>query len=304
MPLATFKNKHYIQGARVFIDSDDRESTIDPFNTQYDVLVNLNNGFDNVVGLDLSSWNIPYDTVPVFFETTTSQHAQNNLLDVYLENVPFTHSVSFTVTLVGSGYGSTDALGKSVCSQINGALIILNAGGGTFTNVDSFIYTVDSDGRLLITAPAAQPAGVTRCQFLFGSGPSAGFTPYYALGFATPVDTILSVSPLISSPLPSVPPRRVYRSVDLGIKQINEFPILRRICMSGSDYNTFTYVTRNYLLLTEPLRRVDRLRMSLKLADGRTATPNAAVGFDAVLDLMLVVEDQVIPSWVKQVIRI
>ena len=304
MPLARFDNKHYIQGARVFVDSDNRDTAIDPANTQYDVLVNLNNGFDNVVGVDLSSWNIPYDTVPVFYETTTSQHKQNNLLDVYLEDIPFTHSVSFTVTLVGSGYSSTDALGKSVCSQINAALIILNGGGGTFTNINSFVYTVGSDGRLFISAPAAKPSGVTRCQFLFGSGPSAGSTPYYVLGFASATDTIMSVSPLVSSPLPSVPPRRVYRSVDLSIQQMKEIPILRRICMSGSDYNTFSYVTRNYMLLTEPLRHVDRFRVILKLADGRTAKPNAATGFDAVLDLMLVVEDQVIPSWVKQVIRV
>lgn len=305
MPLATFNNRHHLLCRRVFVDSDTYLPNQSP--SPYNVLVDLENGIEQVIGVDIVSWNIPFDVVPMFFADNTHGKQRNNLLDIYVEDKPFTDSMSFTVALVATGYGSLKALGDGILGQIITAQTEAAGLLGTFHPLSyKFRYTIDASKRLLFEMRnASGDADSANVIFKFATGPSAGSSPWEALGFANASDTIVSNSPLINGPLPSVTPKmKPYRCVDISISQIKEYPVLRRIYLTGDEYNTTSYVKRGSLLLTEPLKRIDQMRVFVKLANGRTPALNAATGFDLIVDILSVAQVPDIPGWVKQIIRI
>ena len=302
MPLATFNNQHHLLCRRVFVDSDTYLPNQSP--SPYNVLVDLENGIEQVVGADVASWNIPFDVVPMFFGDSTHGKQQNNLLDIYIEDIPYTTGLSFTVTLAATGYGSLIALAEGMLGQITSAHAVA-AAGGVFETYQ-FRYTIDASKRILFEVRNnTGTANSAYLIFLFGSGPSAGLSPWEALGFADASDTNISVVLLINGPLPSVTPKmKPYRCVDISINQIKEYPVLRRIYLTGDEYNTMSFVKRRTLLLTDPLKRIDQMRVFVKLANGRTPALNAPTGFDLIVDLLSVAQVPDIPGWVKQIIRV
>lgn len=304
MPLATFNNNHHLLCRRVFVDSDTYLLGQSP--SPYNVLIDLENGIEQVVGVDIVSWNMPFDVVPMFFSDSTHGKQQNNLLDIYLEDKPFTESISFTVALTATGYNSIEALGDAMLSQIKN-MQDETAGGGLLNSASyRFSYTIDAARRLLFVAKfSGTIEDSANVIFKFTTGPNAGLSPWEALGFANASDTIVSSSPVINGPLPSVTPKtKPYRCVDISISQIKEYPILRRIYLTGDEYNTTSCVKRGSLFLTEPLKRIDQMRVFVKLANGRTPALNAATGFDLIVDLLTVAQVPSIPGWVKQIIHI
>jgi hypothetical protein len=305
MPLAEFDQWHYVLCRRIFLDTEDRQlaQSPSPFNARYE----LDQLYEKVVGIELATWNLPLDAVPGLYEASTAQHPRNNVLDVYLEDIPFTTRLAFTVALVGTGFANADALGAALAHQLLRTMDDLsNANWNSGTSpVTTFRHEVDGAGRLLLFCERDQVANSVIMQFLFATGPNAGASPWSILGFADAADTQVSVSPLLTYPVPSVAPRlSLYRYVDVTVDKTPEFAPLRRILMVGDDYHTHSVVRRNFMLLTRPLRTLDSLRVRVTLSDGTEPTVNSSSGMDFVLDLLVVAQEQRVPPWVQQVLRV
>lgn len=308
MPLAYFNQWHYVLCKRIFIDTDERDLSRSPsaFNSYHE----LEELYEKIVAMELVSWNIPFDVVPTFF-TDSSVQPQNNLLDIYLEDIPHTVDLTLTVVLNGTGYSTPEDLGASLVAQIETAMNAtyltqvdwLTSGGVVSTR---FHYRVDEYGRLLIYCRRDAVVDSANMQYLFFSGPSNGFTPYEVLGFASASDTdVIAVPGPVTYPLPSFPPLlSVYRCVDVSINEAPEFKPLRRIIMTGSDFDTYNVVRRNYMLMTRPINNLQSLRVRTSLADGSEPALRSTAGIDIVLELLVAAQEQTVPSWVQQVLRV
>lgn len=283
MPLATFSSWHYLSVKRIFFDSDARILTQSP--SPFEIRQDLDSVYENLVAIDIVSWNIPYDVCPCFFEDSTLR-PQNNLLDVKVGLLGVYNE--FTVELVGTGYGSTASLATAVTAQIQSAYDTLV--GGAFT----FNYTVDTKGRIVFGTTNADSL-----EFLFTSGPSAGKTPYSVLGFATDADTTYGITP-------SVAPRlSEFRYVDLSIKEVSELAPLRRIFLRDpAEYILKNEVNRNFALLTKPIKNAQTMTLRMQLQEGRKPTLHATTGYDVLVDVLLGTTVQHVPAWVQQVLSV
>lgn len=288
--------KNHLQCKRVFVNSDLRTLSRSP--SPFNMFVPLSDEVKNIVGLEVSSWNVNFDTAPCIFKAGNSvpKQAQNNLLDIRVTRLDTSETSTATVELQPAGYKNATDLVKSLVDQMGHAF---NTYGAVFTG------TVGADGKAVISCTSLS-VGDLSLEYLFASGPSAGKTSYRLLGFASPVDTPLSlVSPVVHSPVAQYPPfLKPYRSVDVSVAEASEFPILRRIDLSGDGYYSSDRVYRGFALLTRPLRTIHELRVVMRLSDGSGPTRSVSGGYDLVLDALTLVEAESIPPWVHQVIRL
>lgn len=312
MPLQRVDRRHFLRCQRLEIDPDLR--LLDRSSSPFDILVELSEFAEKIAGVELSSWDVSLDLVPTIFSDNLLENAalsntdalrQNNLLDVRFQDIPLTTTVDLTIEMQGTGYGSAEAMGESVVAYITDAMDTEDT--SPFTTGDGCVvsYTV-TNGKLSFGAEIGGAANTVNLQFLFGSGPSSGSSPYRAMGFATETNT-----PIITSPGPIrgpvaglVPYLSPLRSIDVTVDQMPELQPIKRLPVADNGYFKLKFEKRRFLLLTNPLRNTQELRVRLLYPTGVSPPETSNRGYDLSLDLLEVEPQERVPEWVKQVLQV
>jgi len=95
-----------------------------------------------------------------------------------------------------------------------------------------------------------------------------------------------------------------YRYIDIELGQIPQFKPFARIYISGdSTRNEFKRpqdTPEHIRLLTDPLRRLDKLNIKLKLQDDKAPNHEIITGHDLSFEVLSLEPTNVLPDWVDQ----
>ena len=310
MPLASYKAPTYIRCDRLFVNTEDKNRVRSKSN--FDVIVELDQLYEKVIAIELSTYNIPFDISPMFSDGSDGR-IQNNLLDVRFTTLATAGghpaTVTINVDLSNRGFGTFQEVAEFLTDEIESELLL--AGVAPFDplhavepfNMD---ITVVQGCKLSFNAqftntgaPIVQPSA--QVEFLFTTGPGVGFTPWTVLGFPSDADTILSAIPLINFPYSVLPLQlSLERWVDVIVEQASELDPVSRVPISGEDYDTDRFNVTKPRLLTKPIRNMQEIRVRLAMQDGNEPTSVSTNGFDFVFDLLVISPEQCIPSWIQQ----
>jgi hypothetical protein len=271
------------------------------------MLIHLDQLYEKIVAMELVSWNMPFDIAPCIFEESLLSRA-NNLLDVEIEDVPSVLGIqAYTVVLKEEGFKTVEDMAISITGQLNSALQVANdvylwdsGENAPAANEIAWHYSV-LDGKISFFAQSRSIPNSMLSRFMFSTGPSAGSTPALTLGFTTEADTLTSMSPLLVNPVSTFPViLSPLRFVDVFIDEISELRPVVRIPMSGDLYSTDRWHRNSFRLLTNPIRNMQEIHVSLRMVGGAAPESVSTNGFDMIFDLLLLAPEQTVPTWVNQ----
>jgi hypothetical protein len=141
-------------------------------------------------------------------------------------------------------------------------------------------------------------AGVLGFRFLFASGPNSANSAYLPMGYPK-ADTATAISSVSAGPTRLSP----FRFIDINIDAAREFRPLKRVYISdqqsfGSVRNDLD-ITRTRLLSTQPVRSLERLRVTITLENGEQP-PETGRDHDFTLTVFSVQNEINLPSWLNQ----
>jgi hypothetical protein len=296
MPLQTPKGPNYVKINTIYVNSEDRETgSVGP----YDYVIRLTNEIQYVIGMELTSYNLPSSLAPTFVAAGSGFDGTNKL-DFALSNGVITTVFStewpeknYTYQNLNAPYLSyLDTLASLLDKAIDSDPDFGNGGANeTFFDVDP-----DPEERTVVVA---RGTGVTGLQFLFGTGPNAKDSAQLAMGFAN-ADTPIALTTTSPSPTNLNP----FSFVDVSIVQIPEYTPLSRVYMTnnlafGTTRNE-QRVTRSRLLSSQPIHRLKEIRIKLTLANGVVPPSTTGLAHDLVFTVFSLANEDSVPSWVNQ----
>lgn len=336
MPLKSTSTPAYLKRTRVLVDSNDANAsrTKGLFNYTFDV----DTEFQNVVSIELVDWNFDNAWGPTFVgryntlypDETLTDLARSTVpgactFDIRIENeaTPPTSALEFTVNMefVSGGVSLCNAIYSTkanVVAAINTAVTTaFTALGTTFANINStnttLSLTLEDSGRMMWTAfRTANPFEPMRVNLLFKSGPTAADQASRAIGFDFGVDAI-APSSTVSTPgigsgtnfatigTSQVNPQP-FRYVDIEVQQVPEYSPLARVYLAREDeiysFETARQTGRNARLLSDPIRRLDRLGIKLSMGGDYRITEGNLASHQLTFEILSLAQESDIPEWV------
>jgi hypothetical protein len=180
----------------------------------------------------------------------------------------------------------------------------------------TLVVTVDSDGKLQIYFyRTAGPNEPMPCFLLFKTGPSADDNAGRAAGFVDNEDTVLpeltetvgfgsGFNYVVTGDfLVNVMP---FRYMDVNVREVEQdFTPLARIYLNRTVADDPVYVRpcnegMNTRLLSNPIRRLDRLSIHLTLEDKYRMTPENNESHQLTFDVISLAQVPAVPKWISQ----
>lgn len=299
MPLQRQIGNAFVRSTKIFVDSEKATSSSGPMN----VVVDLDTSIEYVSAIELTGWNVSNQLMPSVFSFPTGLH--NNRFQVVISNAGVTKAL--TVTLPSGSYS------------------LMNAADDTFTlpfAIESYLQAaIDSDGdfgpgdqaltasvtltstmKLKITIVDTSANAVQHSLGLETSPlATTGNIVHRLLGFDKE-DTALATE-TVGTYVPEVD---YFRYVDVVVEGLEHRPLARIYKENGSNFSTVLNdpnLTRTRLILNNPMRRLNRLRIDLYLRDRLQLSASDVVR--APFDLCFTIESianevEKLPGWLKQ----
>jgi hypothetical protein len=295
MPLQDVKSgNNYIKITRLYISSADRNESSP---STYDYIIDLDRHLQYCVGFEVTGYNFPTAIAPTFVPEK-NLFPGNNKLDFSI-----TAGVTsiFTVTWPSNQFtyqnnavpylSYVDAL-----QQLLNQAIASDPVFGVGAPNEAFFSTVADPN--LHTSLSVSGAGVLGFRFLFASGPNSANSAYLPMGYPK-ADTATALSSVSAGPTRLSP----FRFIDINIDAAREFRPLKRVYISdqqsfGSVRNDLD-ITRTRLLSTQPVRSLERLRVTITLENGEQP-PETGRDHDFTLTVFSVQNEINLPSWLNQ----
>lgn len=329
MPLQTQPRgtDSYIRHTRIYLSNEDQTSTLTP-SSLFNYSITLKDEILNVIGCELIGFTMAKQLTPTFHgryiigsalpyasvtNTRRSTPAGNCILDVRIQDVPNAGLVTFAVnleliipTLPAVPYSlagrvmSMASIGTEVATAIR---LAMDAAGNAIINTtnDTFVAGIDNNGCFYCYAyRTALPSNKLQVTFLFRTGANISDSPHRVLGFPALVDTVPDPVTNGVQAVSAVDPNPI-RYVDINIAQFREFKPLARM-FTATNYNFSSPVDRpdKFRLLTEPLRNLTKLDISLEFNDRQTYSADADVYHEIGLDIISLESIAEKPHWVDQ----
>jgi hypothetical protein len=316
MPLLDTDRPLYLRRERVFVDSHARDEARS--RDEFTVSVPLPRAVENVQAIELVDYNVPRDIAPTFVASRPGVPG-NNLLDVQMERAGTGHTLEFTVELdTDTRYSSYEALVESVADQISDAM---DAQGDAYFATSNDVVVKRADNVAEVTTGAEMgfvhiyiehetAPEQLNLRFLFGSGPSRGKGPELVLGFDEGEDTLVvdagtdffGTGPIVEMRAYKIAALTPFRYVDVFVEEargaLGYSTPLARIPLVDESYLRAGTRTDRPRLLSRPIRRLDRLSVSLRLQGDRLPSASTSHdGWDLVFDLLVLAKRPEVPGW-------
>jgi hypothetical protein len=291
---------------------------------------------DKPLGISLTGFNFNRRILPTFHDRYVNGRGEtvpaNNILDCrfVIEGVTYTG----TATIKPGYYEYRDDLTEELEKTILEALV--DSGGPDYLGfrVQYLLNTRSLD--FYIGAFSNRPN--YSLEFLFGTGPNKNESPWYELGFDRGVDVGgLRNDGRVGSSYAPVPLREAtlqpYRYADVFVHEYSDFEPVARINLCTGDIervernetglpegqllfadevgiNTSTDQLRsgsvhpNMLLFEAPPRRMDKITVSVRFAQGIEPYPELDDDFDLVFDVTFMSRLTQIPAQVSQTLAV
>lgn len=317
MPLYTNVHKAYVRRKRIFIDSDERDFSRS--RSEFDFVIPLDNLLENVVSVELVDFSIKRDLQQTFIEETEDGYG-NNIIDVYMNDIATeTNPLYFTVTIPPRNYTLLTELATDIQDLLNAAVV---ATGDAYWIARPWLVTVNTspisgidtggpDDTLLIQVfdPTADIG-----RFLFQSGANHRNNASVPLGYFDGVDTNVTLlyrptgggaTTLIGNPVQNQAAKlSPFRFMDVNIQQVPELQPLARISLDeGYLLSKTEQVDARPRMMTNPIKRMDEMHVICTIgADEQKRPPlsRSRGGIDLVFDVLVIAQEERVPSWMQQ----
>lgn len=296
----------YVRRRRLFVDPDERDQGRSP--DQFTFVVPLATPLENVVGIELVDYNVRRALAPTFV-AREGLFRGNNRVDVEMWDTATTaQRLEFTMEAPQASYTSVAALATALTSLFNAAM---DAAGHPFHSTGSgVVWAVTEnksanargmDGALDFQVQAGGVPDSVAAVFRFGSGPSVLDSAAEVLGFAAGADAGAGhTAGLVPVPThrPTLQP---FRYVDVLLDDVPELtPVARLFVTDTGAYSRTSENMDGLRVLERPLRKLDELRVRLRLSDGRRPSMLVGSGVDLVFDAYTLSPEVLVPDWVEQ----
>jgi hypothetical protein len=326
MPLQDIETQSYIKRTRVYISNDERDP--DTSKGPYEYTVNLQEEIQNVTSIELVGWNIPRYLTASFLGRYTQSvlpYASNSnprgdtpgtsIADVFIVNETATATLSFVldmelVTPTLPALPVSYAGRKMTIDQITAAFqqaipLALDAAGHATLNTTNYTLNigVDTNNRFFFNMHRiGLPATQASVQFLLATGDNKEDSFHRLLGLPKTDTTIDPSTSGIQSPCAIEP--EPYRYIDIEIKQAPKFRPFARIFTSGDiqgdEFKRQVNTPENVRLFTDPVRRLDKLSIKLRLQDDKAPNHEILTGHDLTFEILSIAPTDVLPVWANQ----
>lgn len=338
MPLKTLRNRSYLDRHMIHVSSEDAVPSESP--GVFDFTVKLQNEIQNVVSIELVGWSLPSFLAPTFpgrYNTLFSDRTRGDVAS----NVPAatsfnwriydatqTASVDLNVNVENPDSLSTlpfsyanEALTSLVSALRNSATGALDKQGITEVNSFNTTLVVEVDANTgLLKMYAMEAATQTPLPSTISFLPNASNASDYAaraMGFQQG-QSYVGVLQANASPSSSgfdyivQSPRAItlspFRYVDVFVQQAAaDFSPLDRVYINSAS-TTPIYIQpsadRTVRLLTNPVRRLDKLNIALKLENGKRIATGLASGLQLTFQVLALSQKNEVPKWVQQEFKI
>ena len=298
MPLENEKSRaNYVNVTKLFISSKDRdENSPGPYTYQ----IKLDKEIQYVVGMEITGYNFPSEIAPTFISQGPKTRGTDKL-DFQLQAGALVKN--FTATWPEKSY-SYQNLTVPYLSYVLVLGQILNIAiendpdfGVGAPNQALFVSISDPNELSNVTVSGA---GVTGFAYLFATGPNKENSCFNAMGYnqADTAFALQQISPTRTNLKP-------FRFLDINIKQAAEFTPLKRIYTTDNIYygtvRNDPSVSRTRLLSSQPIRKLVRLDIEIRLEGGITPPDLTGLEHDITITVFNIANEQVVPGWVSQV---
>lgn len=337
MPLKEVSTPHYIKRTRIAVDS--RERDLARSKSRSDYVFNVPEQIQNVIGIELVGWCFDTLYAPTYIgryntfapqrfpgDEIASPIAGLHTADIMLQD-PNNLNRTMVFTIDAENFLGIPGGSASFCwflFESSTITVQVMALATTFTflglndpnfNTGNTQLQFQTDDLSVFNMYWYDSATFEPFYsfFLFKSGPTASDQASRALGFEPFVDT--SIPPLFDV-TPNPPSNQQYvlfgdykanaqpcRYLNVHVKEVTEdFDPLARVYIdriSDPEYKRPCNEGSNMRLLSNPVRRLDRLSIRLMVEDyrvGQLQTPDHQLTFD----VLSLAQESSIPTWVKQ----
>jgi hypothetical protein len=326
MPLQDISTKKYIKRTRLFLSSNDKDDTASK--GDYDYIINLKQEIQNVLSIELIGWNIPRYLTASFlgrytqsvkpYASTLNPRGSvpgSSIADVLIVDETGLETLNFVldmelVTPTAPALPVSYAGRKMTIDQIAVAFeeaipLALDAAGHATLNTTNYTVNVgiDINNRFFFNMHRiGLPATQASVQFLLATGINHMDSMHRVLGLPKADTTINPTTSGIQS-LCSID-TEPYRYIDIELGQIPQFRPFARIFVSGDstrdEFKRPDNPPEKIRLLTDPLRRLDRINIKLKLQDDKAPNHEIITGHDLSFEVLSLEPTNVLPDWVDQ----
>lgn len=322
MPLKNLNVPGYLKRTRIYVNSDEKD--IERSNNNYDFIFNLNNEIQNVVSIELTSWNIHKRIAPTFMgryiQSVVPYPSQLNprsiipgtsMMDIEMIDETGVQSVTFPVDLELVGVGTLNPISLSgTLSSIATIIATLqiaipealdNEGHGLLNTTNYTLNIgIDNDSRFYFYAHRIGfPLLQAQLRILFKTGLNQLDSMHRVLGF-NKIDTIPNT---ITSGIQSLYSIETtpYRYIDVNILNIPELTPNGRIYLTNeTDYVKPYDTPEKPRLLVEPIKKLNELRIKLTLPENESFNHEILTGYDLEFEILSLSPESCIPNWVNQ----
>lgn len=261
MPLQDDKSRDtWVKVTKIYINSDDRE-----VGDVYSYKIKLNEEIQYVVGMELTSYNLPTTITPSFTENTKwldfslTDGSSTSIISVEWPMIPFVYSGSYDQDYMSY----VDRLPDLLNAAMDADPVFGAAGYGCSVFVTD---NTDSKTQILFSDGGFDAVTMT---LLFDTGPNAANSSYKQMGFERSDYSVYSGETIIS---PNPVELTMFRYVDINVEEARELKPLARIYRNNNQYSGIATnevnITRTRLLSSEPIRSLRYLTVKLTLVGG------------------------------------
>ncbi len=313
MPL--FKNEHqaYVRRTRVYVDSDQR---LTGSLSEFDFVVPLEQPLENVVGIEMVGYNIKTDLQQTFIAQIGNYNG-NNILDVSVNDYPtMSNPLTYSVTIPPRNYTTVESLADDLETLLNAAVLATGNVYWIARTWSLFVQTLEGSETITIIFEMTGAFIEDIATFTFRTGPNHQNSGGGQLGFLTDEDTlgvITDASMVYVAGLPiqvQTPQLQPFRYLNVNIANAPELQPANRIILSDGTFHSSktTVIDSRPRLLTQPIKRLDTLHVVCTMGpvfhgdslETRPPLSRSRGGIDLIFDVLVVAQEQGIPSWVKQ----
>ena len=269
MPLLNDLSSEFVQVDVLDISSEANNVIRKP--NSMDLSVELNNIYDRVIGIEVENYHIPVSTF--------SQFQGSNSIDFRLQNTSINGGIAkdFTATIAIQPivYNSPTWAAGDLLTNLSSAFesaILRDPDFGGIVSIVPIVSERKLTSLICRTLATGLALNSTNCTFLFATGPNKARSSASILGFDDNIDLIFLdyvVGPYTFKFAESLFPAQInrFRYIDILLEQTPELaplyriflPTIRSVATSMPENNA------RVRLLTEPLRKLKTLNISLRL---------------------------------------
>ena len=258
--------------------TNSRTDKKDPNQSDFNYTAVLNEEIQNVIGISITSYNLPRDTTPSFYPSTQLVTGRN-MLDFSLENSDIQVGPEiFTVTWPTKFYTYSAPAAPDIDYNLTLERLMneqIDANPTWEGKVKIRAYEHPLNSSLLIAAvtdPTLPDTSTTELKLLFGTGANASEAANLQMGFPVKADYASSQTTLytrtgtqvIESPFPTQ--LNLFPYVDVFIKESSRSPT-KRIYVEDSFFtldNKSDSVNQTHINLDNPPRHLKELNISIR----------------------------------------